>query len=333
MRYEFDVYGTALEPHPDERNTLPNLTEAFQRAEKYGFEGLLAFYNHRNLDPWLIGTTLLHATTRLVPLVALQPYALPPFTAAKLIHTLSTLHDRRIDLNLITGAAPDELLQVGDSVAHDERYDRAVEYMTVLRTLLTSDETLDHDGRFYRFQGLRTHTALPPELMPRVFVAGASEAARKAAEAVGDITVTHPEPVEKFAAEFLAPRQGGPAVGIRVGLLARDSSEAAWEIARERYVEDRYTRLKMAMRKKSDSEWSRRLANLATDGDTYDDVYWTGAYRSDKGSIPLLVGSYEEVAGYLARYLDLGIRTVMLGSVYSEEDYQHVDRVLALLRG
>ncbi|MFD7617932.1 hypothetical protein [Streptomyces sp. NPDC059802] len=35
--------------------------------------------------------------------VALQPSALPPFTAAKMIHSLATLYQWRIGINLATG--------------------------------------------------------------------------------------------------------------------------------------------------------------------------------------------------------------------------------------
>jgi alkanesulfonate monooxygenase SsuD/methylene tetrahydromethanopterin reductase-like flavin-dependent oxidoreductase (luciferase family) len=271
----------------------------------------------------------------------MQPYALPPFTAAKMIHTLTSLYGRRVDLNLITGASPEELLQIGDAVNHDQRYDRAVEYARVVRDLLSSDEPYDLDGRFHRYRDLKTASALKPDLRPRVFVAGASPAGRAAAAAVGDVAVTHPEPVEQFAAGFLAGRSGdsaaggdgdGPSIGIRVGLFARPTAQEAWEEARIRFAGDRYTRLKTAMRRKSDSEWSSRLATLHSAADTWDEVYFTGAYASDKGSAPLLVGSYESVAGYLARYLDLGVRTVLLGSVYSPEEFDHVDRVLRLLR-
>ncbi|GLL03746.1 LLM class flavin-dependent oxidoreductase [Dactylosporangium matsuzakiense] len=340
MRFDFDVYGTALEPHPDQRNTLRYLGDVAQLAERHGFEGLLSFYNHRNLDPWMVAATLLHTTTTLVPLVAVQPYAVGPLTTAKMVHTLSSLHGRRVDVNLITGAAKEELVQIGDTIDHDQRYARAMEHMQVVSSLLGSNEPFNHDGAHYRFRGLRADAALDPQLHPRVFVAGASEAGRKAAFAVGDVAVTHPEPVQLFAEGFLASHAAAvraaarqpPRVGIRVGLVARPTSEEAWEFARTQYVADRYTRLKMSMRKKSDSVWSRQMAALATEGDVYDEVYWTGAYRSDQGFAPLLVGDYEQVAQYLAEYLTLGVSTVLLAAVYSEEDFRHVDRVLTLLR-
>jgi alkanesulfonate monooxygenase len=86
------------------------------------------------------------------------------------------------------------------------------------------------------------------------------------------------------------------------------------------------------MRKRSESDWGRRLAHLATEEGVYDEVYWTGVFRNDKGSMPALVGTYREVADYLERYLALGVRTVILGGVAAEEDFQHAAVVLADLR-
>ncbi|NJP52691.1 LLM class flavin-dependent oxidoreductase [Streptomyces sp. SBST2-5] len=329
----FDVFGTALSPHPREGEPLPLVTELAARAEEYGLDGLLAFYNHKNLDPWAVASAILNHTKALTPLVALQPYALPPFTAAKLIHTLSRLHGRQIDVNLITGAANEELIQVGETLDHDQRYERAVEYATVLRHLLSSDEPLVHEGRHYRYQGLRTHSRLEPEQRPRIFVAGSSTAGKRAAAQIGDIAVTHPEPVDAFAQTFLREDGTGPRTGIRIGLVARPTDDEAWEAAHTLYPGDRMSELKTAMRKRSESDWSRRLAYLASGKEqTYDEVYWTGAYRADKGSMPLLVGSYRKVAAYLDRYLALGVDTVLLGGLLTEEDFRHSAVVLDGLR-
>ncbi|MEK8174692.1 LLM class flavin-dependent oxidoreductase [Streptomyces sp. M19] len=131
------------------------MVQIARRAETYGIDGLLIFYNHQNFDPWVIAATVLQHTTDVTPLVALQPYALPPFTAAKLIHNLTVLHGRRLDLNLITGAAKDELDQVKDPLSHDERYQRAVEYATVVRGLLSSNKPFFHEGAFYQYRGSR----------------------------------------------------------------------------------------------------------------------------------------------------------------------------------
>jgi alkanesulfonate monooxygenase SsuD/methylene tetrahydromethanopterin reductase-like flavin-dependent oxidoreductase (luciferase family) len=330
-QHDFDVYGTALAPGPPEGDPLQHVTEFAQRAERYGMDGLLAFYNHHDLDPWATAATILQHTRAITPLVAVQPYALAPFTAAKLIYSLTTLHHRRIDINLITGATKQELDQVDDQLGHDERYERATEYMTVLRALLSSDEPLVHDGRFYRYRALRMDSRLDPEARPRTFVAGSSAAGQRMAAAVADVAITHPEPVEQFADTFVRPREG-IRIGIRIGLVARPTDEEAWSAARTLYPEERIARLKTAMRKQSQSDWIRRLAHLATEDGVYDEVYWTGAYRADKGNMPVLVGTYRKVADYLERYLVLGVSTLILAGMLVEEDFQHAAVVLDDLR-
>ncbi|WP_051707207.1 MULTISPECIES: LLM class flavin-dependent oxidoreductase [unclassified Streptomyces] len=329
-----EVYGTMEAPHADAGDSLGHIAGLARRAEKHRLDGLLVFYNHRSPDPWAVASAILHSTERLVPLVAVQPYSLPPFTAAKLIHTLSTLHRRRVDINLITGATEADLAQLGEGLGHDERYARAEEFCDVLMALLSTDKALDHDGRFYRYASLRTHSFLEPEHRPRVFVAGSSSAGVRAAAAVADVAVTHPEPVARFA-ETLAER--GPArarPAIRVGLIARATDEEAWAVARARYPEDRRSRAMTLMRTHARSDWSRRLARLATateDG-TYDEVYWTGAYRANRDSMPLLVGSHQRVADYLERYVATGVSTVLLGALATEEDFQHAVAVLSRVR-
>ena len=334
--YRFDVYGTTLNPHTAEKDPLPLVTEVAQRADRYGVDGLLAFYNHRNVDPWAVASAILGNTKNVTALVALQPLAVPPFTAAKLVHSLTRLYRRRIDLNLITGAAKEELVQLDDRLDHDERYERSVEYATIVRALLASDEPLIHEGRYYRYLGLRTYSALSPEEMPRIFVAGSSEASRRAAARVADVAVTHPEPVSMFAETFRDRTESeagpGPRTAIRVGLIARPTREEAWSTARSQYPADRFAQLKTEMRKKSENDWSRRLATLSTEDGTYDDVYWTGVFRADRGSLPMLVGDYGQVADYLGRYLALGVSVVLLGGLLTEEDFRHAGVVLSALR-
>ena len=318
----FKTYGTAPSPRADELRTV---VESARRAQHHGLDGLLAFHNLRNLDPWAVASTILHHTETVTPLVALPPHAMPPFTAAKLIHSLTRLHGRRVDVNLITGAAGAELDQLGESLSHDQRYERAVEYGTVLRSLLTTDAPLTHAGHFYDYRALRTNSALDAEHRPRIFVAGSSPAARRTVRAVADVAITHPEPVDRFVTTFV---DADVEIGIRIGLLARDTDAQAWRIARARHPDDRRAELKTAMRKKSESEWSRRLAVLAGAGETFDEVYWTGAYRTDRGAMPLLVGSHRRVADYLDRYLALGVRTILLGGLDTEEDFRHAAVVL-----
>lgn len=333
MTYEFSVYGTAYQPHPSGgRISLGELAALSRCAEGHGFDGLLTFYDHRNYDPWTMAAVMLQQTARLVPLVAVQPYATPPFSAAKAIHSLTELYGRRLDLNLIIGSSKGELDQVGDTTPHDDRYDRAREYLSVVNRLLRSSEPLDHEGRYYRYRRLQIFSRVDDAHLPRVFVAGSSASGRGVALQVGGVSVTHPEPVDMFTKDFTECNDRGLELGVRFGLLARPTDEEAWDSARSMYPGDRAAYIETVLKRNSESDWSQRMAVLATDGDLYDGVYWTGLYRSAKAAAPLLVGSYERVAEYLARYLALGIRTILLSQVHTENDFRHAHRVLSMLR-
>jgi alkanesulfonate monooxygenase SsuD/methylene tetrahydromethanopterin reductase-like flavin-dependent oxidoreductase (luciferase family) len=333
MSTHLEVIGTATVPWlPPTHDFHTPLAGLARRAEKHGFTGLLVFYDHMVLDPWTVAGLLLQQTSTLVPLVALQPYALPPFTAAKTISSLASLYRRRIDLNVITGAAPEELDQIRDPLDHDGRYARATEYVTLLQRLLSSDEPLSWDGEHYRFRDLRINTMLPEHLRPRIFVPGSSRANRRLVDRVAHVTITHPEPVDRFAETFAAARQGtGLEIGIRVGLVARPTAEEAWTAALDGHRVDRAARLRTLLKRESQSDWNRRLALLAAEADVHDRVYWTGLYSTGRTGAPVLVGGYEEVAGYLGRYVTLGVTKLLLTKVDTDEDFHHAQAVLTRL--
>ncbi|MFF5563263.1 LLM class flavin-dependent oxidoreductase [Streptomyces sp. NPDC012623] len=326
------MFGTAVSPPSDEPDPLRLIGAHTGRAESQGLDGLLFFYSHKTFDPWVTAGAVLHNSKTLTPIVALQPYAHSPFTVAKMIYSLVRLHKRRIDVNLITGAAREELDQVGDSLSHDERYDRATEYVRILRQLLSEDQPVTHEGQYYRYRKLRTHTKLDPEMLPRIFVAGSSSSGKRAADAIGDVSVTHPEPVRQFSETFLGSAGTRPKIGIRIGILARESRDEAWAVAHARYRSNRAAELQTTLKKRSESDWSRRLAHLSSRGGVHDEVYWTGAFHSGKGSMPLLVGGHGEVADYLERYLSLGVDTIILGGPLDEGEFRTTSRVIADLR-
>ena len=335
MSDRVEIFGTATVPRvPLSFSLRPWLTELTERAERHGFTGLLVFYDHMILDPWAVAGVLLAQSSSLVPLVAMQPYSIPPFTAAKLIGSLVSLYGRRIDLNVITGAAPEELDQVGDKLDHDQRFARAAEYVTLLLRLLSSEGTLAWDGDFYQYRDLAVNAKIPDELLPRIFVAGSSAAGRELAEQVGHVMITHPEPVDRFAAHFVAERSGSRhALGVRVGLLGRQTDDEAWATALKDHQVSRAARLKTLLKRESQSDWNRRLACLAAEGEVYDGVYWTGPYSTGRTAAPMLVGSYDNVAEYLSRYLALGVSKVLLTKVDTEDDFRHAHEVLRRVDG
>jgi alkanesulfonate monooxygenase len=109
--------------------------------------------------------------------------------------------------------------------------------------------------------------------------------------------------------------------GVRLGIIARAAGDDAWAIGRARFPEDRKGQLthQLAM-KVSDSVWHHQLSEL---GERKDSPYWLAPFQNYKSFCPYLVGSYDEVAQELARYIALGHKTFILDAPPSREELRH----------
>jgi alkanesulfonate monooxygenase len=291
-------------------------------SEDAGCEGMLVYTDNGLVDPWLVAQVVLQSTERLCPLVAVQPIYLHPYAVAKMITSLAFLHGRAVHLNMLAGGFKNDLLALGDTTPHDERYARTTEYTQIVLGLLRG-EAVTVDGAYYRTDKLKLTPALPPELMPEVLVSGSSPAGLAAAKALGATAVKYPHP----PGEEEPP--DGTEFGVRVGIVARDSDEQAWEVALERFPEDRAGQLthKLAMQV-SDSHWHRQLSKRAdhVDGEKRS-PYWLGPFQNYKTFCPYLVGSHDTVASEIARYRALGSTTFILDIPPSREELEQIEQV------
>ena len=166
--------------------------------------------------------------------------------------------------------------------------------------------------------------ALPPNLFPGIFVSGSSAAGLASAQAIGATAIRYPKPAKDYDTE---PLIDGISSGIRVGIIARESSAEAWRIARERFPEDRKGELTRQLAAKvSDSSWHKQLSEMAEDTGTEESPYWLVPFQNYKTMCPYLVGSYAQVGDELARYITAGYRTFILDIPPNEEELQHTNR-------
>ena len=297
-------------------------------SEQSGCKGILVYSDNSMVDPWIVSERILQATKTLCPLVAVQPIYMHPYTAAKMVTTLGYLYARRVFLNMIAGGFKNDLVALDDTTPHDKRYDRLTEYTSLILKLLKGDAPVSLEGEFYKVENLRMIPALAPELMPGVFISGSSEAGMSAARSVGAVAVQYPRPLSECAAE---PPPADVESGIRVGIIARPDEREAWNLAEQRFPEDRKGELthQLAM-KISDSTWHRQLSDTAkTIGDKRD-TYWLRPFQVYKTFCPYLVGSYERVSQELARYVELGHYTFILDIPPDEEELRHAGTVFEM---
>jgi len=298
---------------------IRQIQEIARASEDAGHEGILVFTDNSQLDPWLVSQVIIECTERLCPLVAIQPAYMHPYSVAKMITSLAHLYGRRLYLNMVAGGFKNDLLALNDLTPHDERYERLLEYTTVIQSLLRTADPVSFEGRHYKVTHLKLTPSLRPELMPGVLVSGSSEAGMNAARQLKATAVEYPRPPAEYAS---APPARLTSRGIRIGIIARSEDAHAWSVARARYPEDRKGQLthQLAM-KVSDSSWHRQLSELGNAGE--ENPYWLVPFHNYKAVCPFLVGSYDRVAEEVARYVDLGYRTFILDVPASVEEMHH----------
>jgi alkanesulfonate monooxygenase len=296
---------------------LPHVRRVAAWSEAAGCTGMLIYTDNSIVDPWLVAQMVLQETSELCPLVAVQPVYMLPYTAAKMVASLGSLHGRRIWLNMLAGGFRNDLLALGDETAHDDRYARTVEYAVLMRRLLESDQPVSFSGRFYNVRGVRLVPDLPDDLLPGWLISGSSPAGRAAAVEVGAVAVEYPAPADTIRDSDHVPAGRG----IRVGIIARSDPEEAWNVAHARFPDDRRGRLSHALAMKtSDSAWHRTLSELARNRPADGSPYWLWPFEQHRTFCPYLVGDFVTVAKEIARYLALGYTSFILDIPVDADD-------------
>ena len=296
---------------------VQTVAEIARWSERYGCKGILVYSDNSLIDPWLVSQIIVQHTTSLCPLVAVQPVYMHPYTVAKMVAAFGYLYGRRLYLNMVAGGFKNDLLALNDTTPHDKRYDRLKEYTLIIKQLLAGG-SVTQQGEFYTVNKARMTPALPPGLMPGIFVSASSEAGVATAQALGATAVHYPKPSHEYESSSLNAQPAG----IRVGIIARQSEEEAWTIARMRFPEDRKGQIthQLAM-KTSDSVWHKQLSDLPAE--SKNNPYWLVPFQNYKTFCPYLVGSYKRVAEELAKYIMAGYRTFILDIPPAEAELHH----------
>ena len=295
------------------------VAEVAEWSDRAGFRGILVYTDNQLVDPWLVAQIVIDSTDSLCPLVAVQPVYMHPYTTARMVASLAHIYGRRIYLNMVAGASRHELRALGDHTEHARRYERLVEYTLLVRQLLSGGR-VSFSGTYYTVNQLSLSPMLSPALFPNIFVSGSSEAGLDAARVIGATAVKFPKP----PLEEVSLAMNGAGIGIRVGIVAREDDVKAWTIARARFPEDRKGQVTHALAMKvSDSHWHRELTEFGKHSLSAENPYWLGPFENYQTFCPYLVGSYSTVAGELARYIDLGIRTFIVDIPPDAEELEH----------
>ncbi|MFC4120397.1 LLM class flavin-dependent oxidoreductase [Nonomuraea zeae] len=320
--------------------TVPYLTQVARAAEEAGFEAALTPVGAGCPDPWIVCAAVAQHTDRLKLLVAFRTgYALPTLLAQQ-AQAFQEISGGRLLLNVVTGGDPVEQRAYGDFLDHDARYARTGEFLHVLRRAWEG-VPFDHQGTHYRVEGGGLSAPLDPR--PELYFGGASPAAEQVAARQADVVLMWGEPPAAIAEritrlrELAAPLGRELRYGLRVHVIARDTSESAWAEADRLLAGMDRARIAEAQRRfaRYDSVGQSRMVGLHA-GDTRDlEIHpglWAGVGLVREGAGTALVGSYDEVAGLMRAYAAAGVQEFVLsGWPHLEEAYRVGEYVLPRL--
>ncbi len=321
--------------------TLAYLGQIARSAEQLGFEGALTPTGAWCEDAWLSTAMLTEVTQRLKFLVAFRPGLLSPLLAAQMAATFQRHSAGRLLLNVVVGGEAHEQRAYGDYLDKDARYDRAGEFLHVVKTLWQGG-TVEFTGEHLRLEG----ATLPrvPDPVPPIYFGGSSKAAGPVAARHADVYLTWGEPPDQVAGKLAWIRDLAAAeervlrYGIRLHVITRDTAEEAWAQARKLLdgISDADIAAVQAGLARSESEGQKRM--LALHGGKRDSLQiapnlWAGVGLVRGGAGTALVGSHTEIADRIAEYAALGISEFILsGHPHVEEAYWFGEGVLPILR-
>lgn len=302
----------------DPRTYWANIEQVIDLSERHGYSGMLIFTgNDTFVEPWAAAQRLIERTRHLIPLVAVNPVYMHPFTVAKLISSFAYLYGRKTYLNMVTGAALSYQKSLGDPIDHGARYDRLGEYLSIVKGLLTQPR-LSHQGRTYQLANLQLLPRVPADLMPGFLLSGQSDAALQVARASEAVSM------QMLPGTLESGVRAGVG-GIHFGVVTRPTEDEAWRAARRLFPEDieGQAMLELSMAN-TDSQWKQRMKLAAEQGQGAHPGYWLEPFRNFKADCPYFVGSHAQVAGLMTRLVAAGIDTIILDLPPVEEEFEQV---------
>jgi alkanesulfonate monooxygenase len=301
----------------------PEFVVEFARAhETAGFDMALVGYSSSAAEGFLVAQHAAARTERLGYVIAHRPGFVAPTLFARKAATFDRITGGRLALHIITGKTDAEQQGDGDFSPKAERYERAQEYLHLMKRTWAETSPFDFDGRFYKVRG--AHSDIRPLQMPgpQIMFGGASEGALAMGAAECDVFAIYAEPLATTAERIAEFRTRAARHGRKVGFnmsvrpIIAETEGAAWDKA-HRILAGMTGKLgwsrQEGARAPVDNAGKRQFA-FAEAADVHDERLWMGITRATGalGNTSCLVGTPEQVASAILAYYRLGIASFLI---------------------
>jgi len=327
------------------------LGQIAKAAEINGFGGVLMVNAPYGEEPWTVCSLLARETRTLNYVAAFQPYHYTPWVAVQQAATYQRATGNRLIWNIINGGSDAVQRQVGDFFEHDDRYERATEFMDVVRGYWGS-ENFHYDGRFFKAEGGGLRGPQKKAELPLICTAGSSIPAREFAAKHADfylMRAEHPDKIRELIADIRERalkygRDSEIRFGLSIDVITRETEELA-HLEAKRFFDEGVAKntikaaavhagLRTARKLSYEEEYGNREESKRFDDFFIYPNVWAGFGYIGIPPGLALVGSYENVVARIREYNELGIDVFFLaGYPHLEEAYRLGEHILPHFRG
>lgn len=307
------VYGNWIfSKQPDTHNASFDYTRQLTTlAEDIGFATLLlAEHTFNPFDPesdqletWTSTAGLATITKHIELMPAVRPTFKHPVLTAKMAGNIDQMSGGRMAINLVSGWWQKESDAMGiPSLAHDDRYQRSEEYLTILKGLWTQPH-FSFSGQYYQVNDITLAPFPVRKPHPRIYLGGESDIAQRLAAKLADEYLINGRPVEEtkqlidHVRPYAKERDRHLQFGISAFVICRKTEEAAWA---------EHARLHALRAEEMIPGVDRNVQMIRT----Y--AYRPGAVGSNGGTDAGLVGTPQQIADRMCAFRKAGVTTFLL---------------------
>jgi len=342
--------ATARYQPGDTFSYMDYLSQVARAAEINGFDGVLLVNGPAGEEPWTTSSLLARETKTLKFINAFQPFHFSPWAAAQMAATLQRASGNRLIWNIINGGSEIVQRQVGDFTPHDDRYERADEFLQVVKGYWNNPK-FSFEGKYYRAENGGLTPPLSKSPIPLICTAGSSEPARELGARHADfylMRAEHPDEVRELIRDVRQRakrwgREDSILFGMSIDVITRATDDEAFAEAARFFNEGiqagadknvvNFSGLRSARQLSYEKQFrTGKIVEQWDDCFIYPNV-WAGFGYIGIPPGCALVGSYANVAERVQEYADLGVSKFFLaGYPHLEEMYRLGEYVLPRLR-
>ena len=271
-------------------NNVPSPEALARQARKWEAAEVIDYVlcGYSSLWPHnLVTSPLLFAeSSRVKLIVAHRPGVMHPAAAARCFATMDVMSGARLAINFVTGSSDKDVHREGDYADKATRYERAGEYVEVMKRCWSEPKSFDYQGEFYRAEAVRQLLRPLKNHVP-VFMGGDSDAAIEFGARHADTYMLWGEPLagtrERIERVLAAAEKHGrkPEFSLSLRLFLGDTDEAAWAAAHA--AEDTILAAqgsnRFARSSAGDTSVGRERQLSLTNADVHDDCFWSGLVK------------------------------------------------------